>query len=261
MRKLWVVGAAAMLVLALAAIAVAQEGVTNTYDVEGSTVPKAKGSKKKPIPIGINFDYTVGEAQNRRPSPIKKYSIRFGLTQVNTKVVPGCSKATLDNEGPDGCPAKSIVGTGFIENETGDRTKPEDKSITCNASVQVINGTDANSGNLYVKGSPGSSDPRTKCAIELAAPIPFRFVKRGVGANQSTAMEFEVPDTLLHPLPTLSNAVKRVTSKVKRLTKKIKGKRRGYFEAIGCNRGKRRITVVFTPEDGDEATAQTETAC
>ena len=257
MRKLWVVGAAAMLVLALAAVAIAQDAVTNTYDVDGSTSPSVKGSKKKPVPIGINFDYSVGEVQNRRPDPIKKYSIRFGGTQVNTNAAPGCSKATLDNEGPEGCPAKSIVGTGFIENETGNRSDPNDKSITCNASVQVINQGDRKA-NLYVKGSPGSTDPRTRCAIELAAPIPAQFVRRG----NAVALEFEVPDTLLHPLPTLSNAVKRVTSRVRRVTRRIRGKRRGYFEAIGgCRGGTRLITVDFTPENGPSATAETKAKC
>ena len=258
MRKFWVVGIVAALACALAAVAFAQDPeVTNTYEVLGGTTPAAKGSKSKPVPVGVNFDYNVGEAQGRRPAVIKKYSIRFGGLIVDTSVAPKCSKATLDNEGPDGCPAKSIVGNGFIENETGNRTDPNDKSISCNASVQVINegGTKAN---LYVKGSPGSTDPRTKCAIELAAAIPARYVKRG----NSTALEFEVPETLLHPLPTLSNAVKRVTSKVKRVTKRKNGKLRGYFMAAGgCTRGKRAITVVFTPETGPTATAQKLANC
>jgi hypothetical protein len=259
MRKFWVVGVVAALACALAAVAFAQDPeVTNTYTVEGGTTPATKGSKAKPVPVGVKFDYTVGEAQNRRPGVVEKYSIRFGGLIVNTKVAPGCSKATLDNEGPAGCPAKSIVGTGFIENETGNRADPNDKSIVCNASVQVINETKANAANIYVKGSPSSTDPRTKCAIELAAPIPARFVKRG----NATALEFEVPDTLLHPLPTLSNAVKNVRSTVKRITKKIGGKTRGYFMAAGgCTRNKRTITVVFTPENGPAATAQKLANC
>jgi hypothetical protein len=257
MRKFWVAGTAVMLVLALAAIAIAQDAVTNTYDVDGSTSPAAKGSKKKPVPIGINFDYSVGEAQGRRPSPVKKYSIRFYGTQVNTNVVPGCSKATLDNEGPDGCKAKAIVGTGYIENATGNRADPNDQSVVCNAKLWVINQGDRKA-NIYVKGSPSATDQREKCAIELAAPIPAQYVRKG----SYTALEFNVPDTLLHPLPTLNNAVKRVQSKIKRLTKKIKGKNRGYFEAIGgCQNGGRAIEVVFTPEQGNATTAQHKAKC
>jgi hypothetical protein len=257
MRKLWVVGAAAMLVLALAAVAIGQTAVTNTYKVDGSTSPAREGSAQNPVPIEIDFDYEVGEVENRRPDVIKKYSIRFGGVQVNQNVAARCSKATLDNEGPDGCPNGAIVGSGFIENETGNRSDPNDKSIACNASVRVINGP-GTGGNLYVAGSPNSTDPRTKCAIELAAAIPFRFVRRA-GA---IALEFEVPDSLTHPLPTLSNAVRRVRSTVRRITRRIRGKRRGFFESRGpCPRNRRLITVVFTPEQGEQATAQDRAPC
>ena len=263
MRKYWVIGTAAMLVLALAAVAIAQTAVTNTYDVDGKTVPSVKGSKKKPKPIGIEFDYSVGEAENRRPDPVKKYSIRFAGTQVNTQVAPTCSKATLDNEGIDGCKAKSIVGTGYIENETGNRSDPNDKSVSCNARLWVVNQGDRKA-NIYVSGNPQAADPREKCAIALAAAIPAQFVRRG----NETALEFEVPESLTHPLPTLSNAVKRVESNIKKITKRVKvggkkkKKKRGYFEAIGgCKNRARLITVVFTPEEGTQQTAQDKAPC
>ena len=259
MRKLWVAGTAVLLVLAVTAIAWAQaQGeVTNTYKVDGSTSPAREGSAKRPVPIGINFDYEVGTTDGRRPSPIEKYSIRFGGVQVNQNAAARCPDATVQNQGPTGCPAGSIIGSGYIENATGDRNNPNDQSIPCNASVQVINGT-GTGGNLYVAGSPNSSDERTRCTIELAAAIPFRFVRRA-GA---IALEFEVPDSLLHPLPTLSNAVKRVRSTVRRITRRIRGKRRGFFESRGpCPRNRRLITVVFTPENGETATAQDRAPC
>jgi hypothetical protein len=261
MRKLWALGAAAMLLLAIAAVAIAQDPVvTNVYTVDSSskTTPSKAGTSKKPVPIAINFDYSIGEVDNKRPSPVRKYSIQFGGTQVNPKVVPACAKSKIDAPGgPKNCPPKSIVGSGFIENETGNRADANDKSLPCNASVQVVNGG-ARKAYIYVAGSPGSSDPRTKCVIELASAIPANFVRRG----NATALEFTVPDSLLHPAPTLSNAVKRVTSTVKRVTKRIKGKNRGYFEAVGgCKNGKRFITVVFTPETGPQATAQYGAKC
>ena len=178
MRKLWVMGAAAMLVLAIAAVAIAQTAVTNTYTVDGATTPSKAGSKKKPVPIAIRFDYQVGEVENRRPTPVKKYNIKFGGTQVNTNVAGKCSQATIDNEGAAGCPASSKVGTGYIENETGQTSKPEDKSVPCNAKVTVIN-VGNRKANIYVEGSPTATDPREKCAIQLAAGIPANYVRSG----------------------------------------------------------------------------------
>lgn len=257
MRKLWIAGAAIVTMLTVAAIAFAQGEVTNTYVVDGSTSPAREGSRQNPVPIGIDFDYEVGTTDGRRPSPIEKYSIRFGGVIVNQAVAPRCSNATLEAEGPSGCPRRSIVGSGFIENATGARNDPNDQSLPCNASVQVINGP-SNGGNLYVQGSPDSTDPRTRCVIQLAAAIPFRFVRRG----SAIALEFEVPTSLLHPTPELSNAVKRVQSRVRRITRRIRGKRRGYFESRGpCPRNRRLITVVFDPEEGEQATAQDRAPC
>ncbi len=257
MKKFWVTGAAFALILALAAVAIAQTAVQNTYTVTGSTSPAKAGSKTNPVPIGINFDFSVDEVEGRRPNVIKKYSIRFSGTQVNTNLFKKCSQATIENQGPSGCPAGSIVGTGFIENETGTRDDPNNRSIKCNAGLSVIN-----KGNqkavIYVQGSQNSTDPRTRCDINIASPIPASFIRRG----SATALEFVVPDNLTHPLPTLSNAVKRVDSSIKRLTKRVKGKTRGFFEAVGgCRNRKRAITVVFTPESGTQQTAQALATC
>ena len=257
MKKFWVIGVAAMLAIAVAAVAYAQ-GVTNEYAVDGGTTPAAKGSKKNPIPVGINFDYTVTANNNQRPIPVEKYSIQFTGLGVNTAVAPSCQTETLEQEGVAGCPARSVVGTGYIENATGATANPADKSVECNAKVSVVN-EHPNKANIYVAGSPNATDPREKCAIELAAPIPANYVRTRTGTN----LEFEVPDSLLHPgTPNLSNAVERVQSTVKRLTKRIRGKRRGYFEARGgCKNGTRSITVVFTPESGPTGRAQDKAPC
>ena len=254
MRKKITVAIAAAFVLSLAAVAYAQ--VTNTYTVTGSTSPTRAGSKSKPVPVQVKFGYDVGEVNGNRPSPVKKYSIKFAGLNVNTAPFPKCSAATLQN-GESGCPAGSKMGTGFIENATGAKDNPSDRSISCNAALSVYNSGN-NKGVVYVAGSPNSADPRTKCAIELAAPIPATFVRSKTG----TAMEFTVPPSLLHPLPTLDNAVVKVTSTIRLATKTVKGRKVGFFESIGgCVSGKRAITVTFTPESGGSKRAQKLATC
>ncbi len=254
MKKL-AIFAAAVLVIAVAAVAYAQ--VVNTYNVEGSTSPTRAGTKKKPVPVEVKFGYTVGTQSGARPSPIKKYSIRFAGIVVNTNAFPKCSASTLEQKGPKGCPSKAKMGSGFIENATGNTADPNDQSVVCNAELSVWNAGD-NRGVIYVAGSPGATDPRKRCAIELAAPIPAQFIRR----QGATALEFSVPPSLLHPLPTLSNAVKKVTSKIRKATVKRGGKTRGYYEAQGgCRNKKRTVTVVFTPESGPTATAQDTVPC
>jgi hypothetical protein len=251
MRRI-AVALGAVLALAVAAVAYGQ-AQQNTYTVTGSTSPTKAGSAKKPVPVGVKFGYQVGEASGNRPSPVKRYSIRFAGLRANTDVFPTCSTATLDRKGPSACPKGAIVGEGFIENATGAKDNPNDRSIQCNARLWVVNGGKGRA-NIYVKGSPGASNPREKCAIELAAPIPAKFVKRG----NAQALEFDVPQSLLHPLPTLDNAVVNVTSTIKRVTRRGKG----FFESVGgCKGGKRDISVVFTPESGSQKTASTKASC
>jgi hypothetical protein len=157
----------------------------------------------------------------------------------------------------DACPRRSILGEGFIRNATGATDNPADRSIPCNAKLTVINGGRSNVW-IYVAGTPTARDERERCSIDLAAPIEAKFRKRG----GDLALEFEVPDSLLHPLPTLTNAVTRVTSKLDRMTRRIGGKRRGYLESRGgCSRGERRISVVFTAENGDRDVTRGTARC
>ena len=241
MRKIAFLAVTA-LVLSTAAVAYAAQ--VNTYTLKAGTSPKTKGSSKKPRPIGINFGFTVSEASNQRPGVVEKYTIKFGGTRVNTRVAPKCSKSVLNQQGPSGCPSKSVVGTGFIENETGATNNPNDKSIQCNAKLSVVN-LGSNKGSIYVEGDPNQSDPRRRCAIELAAGIDARFRNTRTGSELS----FAVPESLKHPgSPGISNAVKSVTSKIKKITKKGDG----FYEAIGgCKRNKREVTVTFRTEAGD----------
>ena len=247
----------AAFVLGIAAVAYGQ--IQNIYTVSGSTSPTRAGTKKKPVPVSVNFGYEVTEQNGNRPSPVQKYSIRFAGLIVNTDLFPKCSFSTLQNQGPSACPSGSLMGTGFIRNATGNASDPRDRSILCNAALSVYNSGNRK-GVIYVAGSPNSTDERTRCAIELASPIDASFVRRSGGS--ATALEFTVPESLRHPLPTLDNAVTSVTSKIRRATRKVKGRTRGFFESVGgCVRGKRNITVVFTPEEGASKQAQRLATC
>jgi hypothetical protein len=248
--------AVTVLMLSLAAVAYAQTQ-TNTYTVTGSTSPTNAGTSSSPRNLSVKFGYTVGEQAGLRPSPVKKYSIRFAGLRVNTAAFPKCSASTLDSRGERGCPAGSKVGSGFIKNATGATSNKADRSIACNAALSVYN-AGANKAVIYVNGSPNSSNPNTRCAIELAAPIPARFI-RSAGA---TALEFTVPPSLLHPLPTLDNAVTSVTSTISGRTRTYRGKKVSFFQSIGgCVNNKRNITVTFTPESGTASRAQRLAPC
>ena len=79
MRKLSIVAIAAIAVLAFAGVAYA----ANVYDLPTAvTKPKGVGSPNKPVPAGVQFDYTVKDEAGPRGAPVETYKIAFqGLTQ------------------------------------------------------------------------------------------------------------------------------------------------------------------------------------
>ncbi len=232
----------------------------NRYEVTGGTSPTKAGTKKRPVPVGVEFHFTVARSRTAAPAVIRKYSIRFAGLNVNTGPFPKCAQSVIDEQGSRGCPRGSLVGTGFIENATGRTDNPNDRSIPCNAGLEVIN-LGNNRASIYVQGDPKQADPRRKCAVQLAAGIPARFVRQSGG--RGTSLEFEVPESLRHPgTPNLSNAVQRVESRIRRLTRRVRGRQVGFFESVGgCVRRKRNITVTFTPEQGASARAQHLATC
>lgn len=259
MRKYLTFGLAAALALALAAVALGQVAPqSNTYTVDGSVTPTKSGTSSRPAPVRVRFDFQVGETNNLRPSVVRKYSIAFDGLRVNTNAFPKCSNSVINTaKSIESCPSGSTVGTGFIVNATGSSTNTADKSVPCNASVTVVNGGD-NKATLFIKGDPASTNPATRCAIELATGIQARYIRGARGV----ALEFEVPPNLRHPVPGLDNAVQRVTSTIRRLTRVRNGKRLGYFETIGgCRNRRRAITVTFTPEVGSTARGQKFVTC
>lgn len=256
MRKFWVAGTVSALILALAAVAVAQQ--TNTYTVSGSTSPATKGSKKRPVPVQLKFNYTVGEINGNRPDVVKKYSIRISGMRANTNSFPGCTVAQLQAKKAAGC-RRALVGTGKVRAAAGNRADPSDKSAACNLKLSVYNARKSKA-TLLLQGGPDRG-PDDTCPIEFGesnGSIPANFVRNALG----TALEFEVPDNILHPLPTLSSAVTSVTSTIARKVRRVRGKRIGFFEVVGgCRRKKRAITVTFTPESGPSRNGQGLAKC
>jgi hypothetical protein len=244
MRKK-VLSLAALMVLALAAIAYAQQSQNNVYEVTASTSPTNAGTSTKPVNIGLKFNYKVGEANGLRPAVIEKYSIRFAGLKVNTNAgFAQCTAQKINQAGNDrGCSSDALMGTGRVQNASGDRNNFADKSISCFLRLKVYN-VKNNRATLYLFGGPNQTP---SCPIEIAVAIPANYARRG----SVTALEFSVPDSLKHPLATLDNAVLNVESSIRNRTKTVRGKKVAYYQSVGgCKAGRRAVTVVFTPEDG-----------
>src|SRR5258705_2015252 len=118
---------AAALGVALVVVAVAFAQQTNQYSVTAGVTPNAKGTKVKPIPVGVKFNYTITEAAGLKPALVKTYKIAFTGLRTNGAFFPTCASSKISSAGNNdsACPAKAKVGTGTLDSyvyQTADPT-------------------------------------------------------------------------------------------------------------------------------------------
>ena len=258
MKKKIALAAAAVSLLAVG-VALA---VTNTYSVTASTSPTKAGTKKKPVPISLGFNYSVGEVDGNRPSSIKQYKIQFDGVALQQKGLKKCTADQINGAGNDSsCPAAAVVGTGSVDNNLGATNNPADKSLHCFLALTVYNSTKKHA-TLYLQGRSANPAPKD-CITNIDTAIDAQYVTN----SKSSTLQFTVPPALLHPVPGLDNAVLNVQSTIKRTkTVKIgKGKRArkyGYYSSVGgCKKKKRNVQVTFVSEDGKESVAKYGAKC
>jgi hypothetical protein len=233
--------------LGITAVAIAQ---TNSYTINAK-VPSG-GSKKKPKAGGFTFNFTVTDPAGNIPQIIQHYSLGIQGTQVNTKVAKACP-ATKINAGspPDDsvCPAKSKIGSGEVSAVIGTPGQPLDqKAADCTLDLTIYNGG-TNKATLFLKTqTDASGNAGSNCAgAIIQQALPAKWVKK----NGGTALDFDVPSVpFRHPAPGIDASVVGVKSQLKNVKGKLKGKKRGYFESIGCE-GERHVTATFTDEQNN----------
>src|SRR3954454_2147279 len=256
MRKV-VFSVVAVAVLAVAAVAYAQTQ-QNTYKVQGSTAPKGKAvSKSKPVPASVKFSYQVDEANGLQPSAIDQYKISFyGVRAVNGDKFPKCTADQISNAGNSdaGCPKGSLVGTGTIDNFVYADSDPSGKNggFPCAKKLNIYN-SGKGKGALFIYGDPA------QCGGVGALPaFPISYV---TGDGGGTALQFDVPPTVLHPIAGLSVAVRSVQSTILQRTVTKSGKKYNYYESIKCKGKTRPIIVTFSTEAGQSTKTASTSKC
>ena len=193
MRKLAIAGLGVVVVLAAPATALAAQ--QNTYKVHASVTPN------------VTFGFAVSEVTGLQPSAVKRYSIGFGGLKSNPKAFKTCTAAQM--AGTDsGCSPKALLGSGKIDNFVYADSDPSGKNggFPCAKDIRIWN-AGKDKAVLFVGGEP------SKCGgVGNLAPIPAKFVKFGTGQ----ALQFEVPRTVLHPIPGLTVAIRSVTTTMKK---------------------------------------------
>ena len=213
MRRAIPIMALAGLVAALAATP-ALAAQSNTYTV------KAKVTR-----AGVKFAYTVAERAGQQPAAVKRYTIGFGRMRANT---------THFAKG-------ALVGKGTISSYVYLSNDPSGAGgFTCTKDLKIYS-AGRNRARLVLTGNPA------RCGgVGDLPPIPAKFVPF---AGHGTALQFDVPPNVLHPVPGLTVAVRSVGSSLKA----------GYMSPIGSASAHRPVAVTFLTEAGQSSTVRTTT--
>ncbi len=268
MRKILVLALAAVAVLALASVALG----ANVYGVDGSTKPaKAKGTAKKPVPVGLNFSYTVADENPvNRGTPIKVYAIGSEGLLTYPQAFPTCTFSQANAGKVSSKCKKAKVGAGLVQNVVGPGASITTK-LFCNLTLNLYNISGAGkNGGMAIRldgDPPAPTDVNSKaigCPTPIHLAIKAKFVPTKIGGLPADDLRFTVPPDLLHPSG-LDNSVRNVVSKIAKKTAKIKikGKKTkiGFYSSIGCKGGKRTIQATFTDEQNDKQKATKQGPC
>jgi hypothetical protein len=281
MRKLLIPALAAAVALAVAGIAFA----ANVYTVDGNTKPHGKGSAAKPLPVSLEFDYTVADSNPaNRGIPVNKYFIGAEGLITTPKAFPTCSGGESAANNPDQAAAakackKARVGGGVIKALIGARGTPT-ASANCVLNLNLYNLKPGNYGEFGKVGkagglairidadtpAPPSLDDKYKgmCLAAQHASILATYHRVKIKGVTSDELRFTVPSELLHP-GGLDVTVRDVKSKILKKVAKVKvhGKKRkvGFYSAVGCKGGKRSIQVTFVSEEGQKTPVTKDKKC
>jgi hypothetical protein len=268
------------LVAAVTAVAVLGLGVgvafaENIYNVHIASTSKGRGTLAKPLPVKLNFGYTVGDTENLRPTVIKQYRIAPQDHVTYPKAFPSCTFAQANRAGSfhPAC-RKAIVGNGLVRNHAGAAEDRTQKTV-CNLRLTLINISTGDpqdrptlrqikrEGGMAIRldgDPPAATDPNAVgCALPIHSALAAPFYDVRLNGAPSSELRFTVPQELTDPLPGVQNAVIEARSVVnKRVARtRVRGQMRrvGYYSKIRCREtGITRVT--FVDEEGRKFTAR-----
>jgi hypothetical protein len=260
MRKLSI----AVLAIAVLAVLAGVAYAVNVYTVTGSTSVRGKGSTTRPIPTGVKFSFQVRESDpSKRATVVAKYALGSEGLVTNPKLFPKCAFTDLDNATVPAKCGKAQVGSGIAKNAAGpSNNQALSASSPCNLAVRLYNTGSGMAIRLDgVPPPPPSFDSNEiGCLLPIHTAINGKFVRHKIGGRTASDFVFSVPQNLKHPLAGVDNSIRRSDSTIKLKAKTVSGKRRGFYEKIGCKGSTRLIRAKFTTEATATQPAQTFTA-
>jgi hypothetical protein len=240
----------ALVVLLTAGVAYA---ALNSYAGSGLTFSHGVGTAKKPVPISWKETLKAANTTPGKSAAVLtdiKTTI-YGMT-IDSKDFPTCSSKTIDSPPryDAACPKKSLIGTGPVRAVLGPNTLNASQGFTCITYLHVYNAGGGKAWYFF------TTKPNSCGTLTTGQTAPYEGTSKRVGKN----LVIDVPlppdvSTNVANIHLYGSLVSEVLTFPK-LTTKAKGKTVGYFNSVGCQKGKRPYKIAFTATNG--STSQTQ---
>jgi len=225
LRKTLIAAVAAFSVLAMAAVAFAQNPAP-VVTVTAKASPSKAGTKKKPKSESVNL--VINNSEESKTSA-KKIEITFPKTlKLNTTGLPSCSAAKLNTVGTVPC-AKAKAGSGnAVAN-----LNPDNPSKLFFKSTPFVAGK--NKLAFYLQQTNGENGPVNDSGVQQA--LPATITKAGTGQK----ITINIPANLQQPAPGTFSALLKIVS-----TLGLKSGKHALVSSVGCVKKAHKIGVAIT---------------
>jgi hypothetical protein len=266
LRRIIITGAAALVVLCGAAVALAA-GNFNSYKATETFSPNAAGSTSKPAAFkSITEDWMVKGTGSRPAGPLTKIVAKNYGMKTNGQDFPTCTAAKINAASKKGynkvCPKGSLIGQGPVNSEFVSPNPPYHSAGTCNPYLYIYNGGPKTQVFFFVEGKQ-SPDPSKYTCLGGAVPTGSAPAYNGNISYQGKDWVLTIPlpptvstsaggtglfASLLHLHVVYSNAA----------TKKG-GKKVSYGESVACAGSERPWSFTFTAQNYNGQSPHTQT--
>ncbi len=229
--------AAAVLVLPVAANA------APTQDFNITASPAKSGTKKKPVPVTVNFSTGTKDDPGVLPPTTSRAAVFFPAgAQWNGDLFPKCAASGISAaRSTDDCPKGSIVGSGKAAALAVGNIVQNDLKIT------AVNGG-KNRLNLFVEGTS---------PLRIQSNLDVKIGK--ASGDYGMSLTVDIPQNLQEPAPGVRTAITLFQVKVG-AKRKVKGVTRGIAEIGKCN-GTWKAKADFGYADGTKTTVNDSLKC
>ncbi|MEP6954854.1 MAG: hypothetical protein ABI950_12415, partial [Solirubrobacteraceae bacterium] len=212
-----------------------------------------KGTKSKPVPVGVGYTMNVSTADGSRPEAVKQLTEAWEGVRSYGKYFPKCTAAQIAAAQSDKvCPKGSLVGTGKVHSLVAPLNDFSTQGATCDRDTHTYN-AGQNKVTVIFTG------PGDKClGTAYTSPFSGKWSDTGgIGGGQATITI--PPREQTYPVPGVLVSTTQLSFTFPKRVITVKGKKVSYLMSVGC-KGKRSAKLIYQGQPKPETHTITASA-